>query len=114
MENTRQHPRHDISVSVEVFHQDQLLLADGNNLSQGGIGITLDVPLPEKVIIGLSMFLTEDDIEEEKTEPLNVHAQIIWCTEQQPSGFVAGLRFVDLDAAQSQKLKLFLWRLTHG
>lgn len=114
MQNTRQHPRQEISLSVEVYFQEQLLLAVGKNLSLGGMGISLDRQLPPNTIVGLSMFLTEDEIEEEKTEALNLHAQIIWCAEQQPSGFLAGLRFYQLDANQEQKLKLFLWRLSHG
>jgi hypothetical protein len=113
MSNRRVHPRFDTSLSVEIYTDKDVIPAQAINLSQGGLGIALDVPLPAQMQVGLSMFLLEEGIEDERTAPLNVRGQICWCTEAEGNTFNAGIRFAPLQPAETQRIELFLRRL-HG
>jgi hypothetical protein len=115
MDNRRIHQRFDTSLSVEIYTGRGVIPAHANNLSQGGLGITLDVPLPVQAQVGLSMFLVEEGIEDERTAPLNVVGQVCWCNQEPSSGrFQAGIRFAQIQAAEVERLGLFLARLRGG
>ncbi len=111
MENRRTHPRFHTALSVEVFTGKDVIPAQAQNLSLGGVGIAVDSPLQEQAQVGLSMFLVEDGIEDERTDALNVRGQVIWCTPSDTAGFLAGIRFAPLQAAELQKIQHFLVRL---
>jgi hypothetical protein len=111
-ENRRAHPRFETSLSVEVYTGGDVIAAVVKNLSQGGLGIAVQQPLPAQAQVGLSMFLTEEGIEDERTDPLNVRGQIIWCTAE-GHGFLCGVRFFPLQPKELERIELFLRRL-HG
>ncbi len=113
-DNRREHPRFNTALSVEVFTSKGVLAAEGNNLSQGGLGITLDSPLDIESEVGLSMFLIEDGIEDEQTAPLNIKGVVCWSTEAQPSGHQAGMRFISMTALDLEKIQFFLHRLNNN
>jgi len=109
--NRRAHPRFETSLSVEIYLADDVVHGVAKNLSLGGLGVGVDRTLPAQQQVGLSMFLTEEGIEDELTDPLNVRGEIIWCTEDQ-GAFLAGLRFFSLQPKEQERLQHFLRRLT--
>ena len=111
--NRRSCPRYIISLSVDVYTSDDVLPAVAKNLSLGGLGISLRTPL-QPGQVGLSLFLVEDGIEDERTAPINLRAQVCWCTPEKDGGFLAGLQFVGLQPAEGQRLQDFLRRLSGG
>jgi hypothetical protein len=111
MDNRRAHRRYATSLSVEVYTGQDIILAVANNLSLGGIGIASTSAVPENAVVGLSMFLVEDGIEDEQTEPLNLRAQVIWCAPSDRGGFQAGLKFEGLQPPHQQAISTFLRRL---
>jgi hypothetical protein len=111
MQNRRAHPRFDTSLSLEIYTGNDVIPAEAKNLSQGGVGIFLATPLPVKAPVGLSMFLVEEGIEDERTAPLNLQGEVMWCTTGEQGGFLAGVRFVTLQPQDLQRLQHFLQRL---
>lgn len=112
MDNRRAYPRFNISLSVEVYTGSDLILAVANNLSLGGLGIATLQPLSEKATVGLSMFLVEDEVEDEKTEPVNLVGEVIWCAPADAGGFQSGIRFTNVEQIHHQAINHFLKRLT--
>jgi len=109
--NRRAHARFQVSLSIEVFTGNEAVYATAKNLSVGGLGIAAKVPLPEQGMVGISMFLVEDGIEDERTEPLNLKGQVVWCTPSDSGGYLAGLRFTALTPAHTRVIDHFLKRL---
>ena len=110
--NRRAHPRFAISLSVDVFTDDDVLPAVAKNLSLGGMGIALRTALAPKTQVGLSLFLVEDGIEDERTKPINVRGQVCWCTPDPQGTFLAGLQFAGLQQADGERIQEFLRRLS--
>jgi hypothetical protein len=116
MEQTRRaHPRYATSLSVDVFTADDEVPAIAKNLSLGGLGIALKSPVTPQTEVGLSLFLVEDGIEDERTAPVNLRGTICWCTPDPKSGgYLAGLQFSGLQPADGQRIQEFLRRLSGG
>ena len=113
--NRREFQRYAISLSVEIYCGTEPILAVAQNLSAGGVGVQCTCALPEQHEVTVSMFLVEDGIEDGDCPPLNMQAQIIWCTEaDQGGGYLAGLRFGPSTPQQQQMLTHFLSRLNPG
>jgi hypothetical protein len=110
-DNRRQHPRFAISLSVEIFTGQDAVPAVAKNLSQGGLGVVLGGPLTQGAQVGLSLFLCEDGIEDERTAPANMRGEVCWCTPA-PGGFAAGLRFLQPQPEHLTQIQAFLQRLT--
>ncbi len=110
-QNRRAHPRYNTSLSVEIYTGDDVVHGVAKNLSLGGLGVRVDREFPVQTQVGVSMFLTEEGIEDELTEPLNVRGEIIWCTADKNT-FLAGLRFFPLQPAEQERVQHFLRRLT--
>ena len=107
----RAHPRFSTSLSLEIYTGEDALPAKARNLSQGGVGVALEGTLPKGAKVGLSMFLVEDGIEDERTEPLNLQGEVIWCTPEQGAGYLAGIQFLQPGPEVVQRLEHFLRRL---
>lgn len=112
MENRRVHPRYTISLSVEVYTGEDLILATANNLSVGGLGLICTQQLPEKATVGVSMFLVEDGVEDASTEPINLRGEVIWCAQGDRGEYQAGLRFHEVEPQHQKSIQHFLSRLT--
>jgi hypothetical protein len=111
-ENRRSHPRFDIALAAEVNTGYDVVSAQAKNLSMGGVGLAAKVPLQEKALIGVSMFLVEDGIEDATTGTLDVQGQIIWVAQSDSGLYEAGVRFAPLPPNQVRLLQHFLDRLT--
>ncbi len=109
--NRRQHPRFAISLSVEIYTAEDAIPAIAKNLSQGGLGVSLGTSLPKGQQVGLSLFLCEDGIEDERSAPANMRGEICWCTAE-AGGFAAGIRFLEPKPEHLAQLQAFLQRLT--
>jgi len=111
MDNRREHPRYNVSLSAEVYAGTDVIPGVAKNLSQGGLGLALPSPLPVQTTVGVSMFLVEDGIEDERTEPANLRGQVAWCTRAETGGFLAGISFTELQPADLACIQNLLKRL---
>jgi PilZ domain len=107
-QNKRQDARFEVEVAAEIYTQESVLAANTRNLSNTGVCVDIDQGLVEGSIVGISLFLTSDGIEDPDVEPLNLKADVIWCSEREDSGFSAGARFKDIEGENSSALVQFL------
>jgi len=104
----RQHARFDVKLNAELTVGEEVFTATTRDISEGGIGLDLDRALPEGGELGISLFLVVDDVEDERTQPLNVRGTVAWCAERDEGEWAAGIRFAEVAANQKQWLKQFL------
>ncbi len=112
MDNRREHDRIDTTLALEIFNGEQVVLAVSMNLSVGGVGVNMDSPLPSGRPVELSLFLVEDGIEDERTPPLGMKGEVVWCKNLQGKQYTAGIRFVGMTQEQRHSLEHFLGRLS--
>jgi hypothetical protein len=110
LEQRRAH-RYDVAVSAEVYTARAVLPASTRNLSESGVCFDLDEALGEDAVVGVSLFLVSDGIEDPDAEPLNVKAKVVWCSEREDAGFSAGMRFEELPETGQTVIKGFLSQL---
>jgi c-di-GMP-binding flagellar brake protein YcgR len=104
----RRHPRYAVEVGAELTLGPQTLSAATQNVSEGGVGLVLDEPLEEGTNVGLTLFLTQDGIEDPDEEPFETSATIAWTAPSDAGGQVAGARFGALSEGQRAQLRRFL------
>lgn len=107
-EEQRRHPRYAVEVAAEVEIGGEMVVAATNNISSGGASIIVDRSIEEGAEIGVTLFLTQDGIEDPDEEPFEARAQVMWAAEQDEGRWVAGLRFGNLHGAQAARLDRFL------
>jgi hypothetical protein len=107
----RRATRYEVAVSAEVYTAEAVLPASTRNLSESGVCFDLSQELPEDSVVGVSLFLVADGIEDPDAEPLNVKASVVWCTERDDGGYSAGMRFEELTSDGNQTLNQFLSQL---
>lgn len=107
-EDQRQFKRYSIEIKGEVFTGKEMLSASTKNLSEGGICLIVSKPLNEGDSVGVSLFLTEDGIEDPERAPLNLEGKVIWCAEQDQGDFAIGARFVNVQSNDLIELQTFL------
>ncbi len=108
----RKAERFDVEVSAEVYTLNAVLPANTRNVSDSGACLDLTEALQEDSTVGVSLFLTSDGIEDPDVEPLNIKANIVWCTERDDTGFSAGIRFAELTEENTILLEQFLAALS--
>lgn len=111
-DNRRSHPRYDIALAAEVNTGRGLHPAQAKNLSRGGVGLALTQPLVENALIGISLFILEDGIEDATSATLDVQGQVIWVAQTDAGTFEVGVRFAPLPPNQMRLLDHFLGRLS--
>jgi c-di-GMP-binding flagellar brake protein YcgR len=104
----RQHARFDVKLSAELTLGEEIFTAITRDISEGGVGLELDRPLPEGTELGINLFLVIDDVEDERSQPLRVRGFVAWCAERDEAEWAAGIRFAEVAANQQQWLKQFL------
>ncbi len=104
----RQHHRYPVEVAAEVTLGSRTLVASTQNISEGGVGLLVDEPLREGAQLALTLFLTQDGIEDPDEEPFETRAQVAWAAPQDEGMHVAGVRFEGLSGAQRAQLARFL------
>lgn len=103
----RRHIRHPVEVAAEITTSGTTLVAATQNISEGGVGLVLDRPLEEGQDLALTLFLTQDGIEDPDEEPFEAHAKVAWAKTAGDT-HVIGVQFGAISAAQRAQLTRFL------
>ena len=104
----RQHPRYPIEVAAEIHVGKEVAVASTKDISNGGVSLLVDHALQEKQKINLTLFLTQDGIEDPDEEPFEAQATVMWSAERDGGAFTAGVRFDRISPAQQAHLGRFL------
>jgi hypothetical protein len=108
----RREPRYEVELAAEVDTPGETLFAATTNLSRGGVCLDVEKALQEGTTLELSLFLTLEGIEHADEDALVVQARVAWCSERDDGGFLAGVQFGTLSAAQTAAVDTFLAQLT--
>ena len=106
-EPRREHARYSVEIAAEVTVGMETVAAATQNVSEGGAALALDLPLQEGGTFALTLFLTQDGIEDPDLEPFEAEATIAW-VRQQGEKYLAGVAFANISEAQRQQLRTFL------
>jgi c-di-GMP-binding flagellar brake protein YcgR len=104
----RKHPRYLVEIAAEITIGPNVWAGAAQNISEGGVGLVIEHALEEGATIGVTLFLTQDGIEDPDQEPFEVHAQVSWCAPRDEGTHVAGVRFAPLSPAQRAHLQRFI------
>lgn len=114
MKEKRQHPRYNVELRAEVFTGKEIIPVLTRNISKGGLSLVLNRPIEEGKTIAISLFVTEDGIEDPDREPLNLKAKLVWCAEQEDGSYVVGARFMELKPEEDRILDSLISILEKG
>lgn len=104
----RQSRRYPVEVAAEIILEGAPVAAATNNVSSGGVGLVLDQPVPEEGDVSVTLFLTQDGIEDPDEEPFETVATVMWAGPRDDGRHSAGLKFANLSPAKSLLLERFL------
>lgn len=93
---------------AEVTLGAEVLPASTDNLSLGGAALVLDRAMPDGTTMTVSLFLTQDGIEDPNETPIEVRATAVWSLPRDDDRHVTGIQFGSLDAGQRAQLERFL------
>ena len=110
-EQRRAHPRYATSLAAELTIGEDTIACTANNLSMGGVGISLSHALAEGAQLLVNLFLVEEEIEDATTPSMNLQAQVVWISQTDGGDFQAGLRWLQLTPQHTQLLQHFFARL---
>ncbi len=88
-----------VRMSAEVSGHGFLLTSTTENLSRGGVCLSLDRPVVENSLVRVILFLVEDEVESAGARDLEVAARVRWTAETE-LGHRVGLEFEALAPAQ--------------
>ena len=89
-------------------------MAETRDVSSGGVKVEIEGSVEEGSQIGLTLILTEDGIEDPNQDPFEGPATVMWTAPTDGGATMAGLRFGDLAADQSNRLTNFLAALANA
>ncbi|MEM9073998.1 MAG: PilZ domain-containing protein [Myxococcota bacterium] len=104
----RKHPRVSVEVAGEVELGGEMVGVSTQNLSRGGVALVLDRAIAEGTEISLTLFLTQDGIEDPDEEPFESKAVVRWVAESDQQLTIAGVQFSAPTEAQLAALDRFL------
>lgn len=104
----RQHARYPVELAGEVQIGAETLPASTQNLSGGGVAVLIDREVAGGAKLRVTLFLTQDGIEDPDVEPFEVVGAVRWVAEREDGLFAVGLQFAELEPAQAQLLGHFL------
>ena len=107
----REHTRFPVEVTGEIEFRGELLSVSTQNLSRGGVALVLEPSLPEGSAVRMSLFLTQDGIEDPDEEPFDAEGVARWVAENDAGLHVVGVQFGPLSDAQKAQLERFLCAL---
>ncbi len=107
----RRDRRYSVELAAEIDVRGEVLMAATSNVSVGGVALVIDRQLPEGGVVALTLFLTQDGIEDPDEQPFEVRAKVQWATEQDAGGWIAGVRFEKVSDTQRAHLERFLGKL---
>jgi c-di-GMP-binding flagellar brake protein YcgR len=101
----RQHQRFDVEVAGELVLDGEVLGASTQNLSAGGVALVLDRELPDGAKLAVTLFLTQDGIEDPDQEPFEAPVVVRWTADREDGLFLIGLQFDALDGVAKDRLQ---------
>lgn len=104
----RAHARVPVEVAGEIELGGEYVSVSTQNLSMGGVGLVLDPAVEEGRTLQLSLFLTQDGIEDPDEEPFEARGVVRWVATNDAGLHVVGVQFGALSAAQRAQLERFL------
>lgn len=104
----RQHNRFEVTISCELTITGEARHAETKNLSPGGAAVYFGRPLTVGEVLTVSLFLTQDGIEDPERVPFECAASVRWSKPAGPRGHEAGLQFLSPSAEQRALLHDFL------
>jgi c-di-GMP-binding flagellar brake protein YcgR len=108
MENRRKHQRFRAAIAAEIELGTQLYEGVTRDVSQTGASILARAPLVDSDQIVVTLLLTEDGIAAADSDPLTLHAEIMWVAEPTREGTLAGIRFLSVSPADGKRLAALL------
>ncbi|AKF03304.1 PilZ domain-containing protein [Sandaracinus amylolyticus] len=110
----RKHRRYAVELAAEVEIRGETIVASTQNVSAGGVGLVVDREVKEGSELAVTLFLTQDGIEDPDESPFEAKAIVAWTAVQDAGTWIAGVRFAKVSAAQSAQLERFLGKLDPG
>jgi hypothetical protein len=104
----RQHARYPIRISCELTIAGETLHAETKNLSSGGAAIYFGRPLTVGEVVTVSLFLTQDGIQDPDRATFECAASIRWAKPAGARGHEAGMQFLAPSSEQRVLLQDFL------
>lgn len=89
-----------LALSAEVHHQAGTFTAPTRDLSDRAVALECDRALAQGEVVRVSLFVTHEGIEDERTPPLVVGARVAACRPIEGGLHVAELRFESITPAQ--------------
>jgi len=101
----RQHPRVFLNLPIEYYVNNHIPRSGHTyNLSPGGVMLNI----PERLKIGQPFKLAIFFAMGAKVEAVKVNSQVVWVDETHTNGgYRSGVKFIDLSAADQNKLQKF-------
>lgn len=106
--NSRQHPRFDLSVSVEVRHGAATLVLPARNISLGGIYLAADGKRLNRLRVGDPVEVTVFDLLDEAKHVIRTTARVV-----RNEGQGIGLSWSTTDPVLAEQVTSILDRLIH-
>lgn len=110
----RKHRRYAVELAAEVEVRGEIVVAATNDLSVGGVGLVVDREVKEGSRLAVTLFLTQDGIEDPDEDPFEAKAVVAWSAVQDAGTWIAGVRFEKVSPAQADQLERFLGKLDPG
>ncbi len=108
MSDKRRHTRYEVAIAGEVEIDGDILPASADNLSRGGVGVIVERGAPEGSTVQVTLFLTQDGIEDPDEEPFEAKSAVRWAITRDDGMHVLGLQFANVTEAGQQHLDRFL------
>jgi c-di-GMP-binding flagellar brake protein YcgR len=110
----RKFPRFPVELAAEVSMRGETVVASTQNVSLGGVGLVVDREVKEGAEIAVTLFLTQDGIEDPDETAFEAKAIVAWTTVQDAGTWIAGVRFDKVSPLQKKQLERFLSKLDPG
>lgn len=104
----RQYERYPVQLACEVNRAGSALSAETQNVSSGGVAIVLSQGPSIGEVVNVSLFLTQDGIEDAQRPPFECAASVRWTKPTDDHRWAAGLQFLSPSSAQTTLLEHFL------
>jgi c-di-GMP-binding flagellar brake protein YcgR len=112
--DNRKFQRFAVELAAEVEIRGEMVVASTQNVSAGGVGIVVDREVKEGAEIAVTLFLTQDGIEDPDENPFEAKAVVQWAAVQDAGTWIAGVRFAAVSPNQRAQLERFLHKLDPG
>ena len=102
-EDRRQHPRVDTNIEIIFREAGSLIRSYMVNVSNGGLFIKTEHPLPLDAQIGMRVTLPDDD------EAMEIRGKVVWTNAKSksfPQGM--GVQFTEIAPAHKEKIRVFV------